>query len=70
MAKAAQVEFAPDLTEAECRHLRRLAAMVHGDSHFQAILNTVPHEQRRALYEQIKPLLSFKPKPFILYKFN
>lgn len=57
------------LSEAEIQKFKALAAQVRDDRHFAAILNTVTYDRRRPLYDMIKPYLSFKPKPFYLYRF-
>lgn len=59
-----------ELSDAEVQKFKMLAAQITSDSHFQAILQTVLHDQRRSLYMQIKPYLAFKAKPFFLYRFN
>lgn len=63
------LEKEPELTEAEQQKFKALAKQVQNDTHFQAILQTVPSDRRRVLYQQIKPYLSFKARSFLVYKF-
>lgn len=59
----------PELTEAEQQKFKMLARKIQGDTHFQAILQTVQSDRRRILYYQIKPYLRFKARSFLVYKF-
>lgn len=48
------------------RDVERLAAQVHDNKHFKQIILNVKPGMRRAVYEQLSPMLKFKPKPYIL----
>lgn len=50
--------------------LKLLARQVLNDAHFQKILSDADPSLRRQCYEEIKPHLRFKPKPFCLMKFR
>ena len=68
-------DTAPDIEVSEVsdvmiQKLKMLAANVQDDAHFRGILQQVNWEMRRAVYNRIKPFLTFKPKPFMLYKFH
>lgn len=68
METAPDIEV-PETSDVELQKLKMLASNVQDDKHFNAILQQVNWEMRRAVYNRIKPHLSFKPKPYILYKF-
>jgi len=68
-------DTAPDIevsevSDVEIQKLKMLAANVQDDTHFRGILQQVNWEMRRAAYNRIKPFLTFKPKPFMRYKFH
>lgn len=66
---------AKELTPAEQKtveaiKLKMLARQITGNEHFEAILADAKPAMRRAVYEQIKPHVLFKPKAFITMKFH
>lgn len=63
------LEKEPELTEAQQQKFKALVGLIANDDHLRALLQTVPFDRRRVLYDQYKPFLKFKPKPFMLYKF-
>lgn len=53
-----------ELTEAELRTFKRLAAQIINDDEFGDLLAKSSPANRLTMYESIKPYLSFKPKPY------
>lgn len=53
----------------EILKFKALALCINGDKHFAGILQTVPDNRRKDLYNIISKHLSFKPRPFSSYKF-
>jgi hypothetical protein len=52
----------------EQKEMRRLAAQIRDNKQLRHILKSAKPELRKLVYEEMKPHLSFTPKPYLLLK--
>jgi hypothetical protein len=61
--------FVGQKIEKQLLEVQQMASLIRNNKHLREILLKTKPELRKAVYEQWKPMLTFKPKPYnLLFK--